>query len=164
MAKRKKTGGRKPGSANKANALIRERIESEADPIGFLTRIMNGERTECLPPTEKNRATDKGALVALYPTLDQRMSAANKLADKLIATPRSRAVQMPLPDAMASPEQISAAADSIMREMARGRLTLDEADTAMSVLAKRRQIYESEELERRIEALEGSLRGSRDAG
>lgn len=31
-----KTGGRKKGTPNRASAVTRERIESEADPIGFL--------------------------------------------------------------------------------------------------------------------------------
>ena len=52
MAKVVKTGGRRMGTPNKDNAATRERIENEADPIGFLCRIVRGEEIECTPAKE----------------------------------------------------------------------------------------------------------------
>lgn len=162
--KRAKTGGRKPGSVNKANALIRDRIETQADPIGFLTRIMRGEEIECAPPRLSGSrggdpvAVPEGVLptMRVRPTLDQMQAAANKLADKLLPNPRSRAVPIDLPRSFATDADVIAAADRVLEGMASGVLTIDEADQAMGVIAKRRQIFESEELQRRIEALEAA--------
>lgn len=163
MAKPAKRGGRQPGAVNKANALIRDRIEMTADPIGFLTRIMLGEEIECAPSFKNAPAVDlaqaikgsaSGGTVKVRPNLDQRIAAANKLADKLMPSPRSRAITLPIPTQSASPGDLDAAADTVMLEMTEGRITLDEAEQAMTVIAKRRDIFMSGELERRIAELE----------
>lgn len=78
MANGFKTGGRGKGTPNKDNAVIRERIEQEADPIGFLCRIVLGEKIECAPVKESAET------VQLIPTLDQRLSAAQVLAKKIL--------------------------------------------------------------------------------
>ena len=77
MANGRKTGGRQAGIPNKATAATRERIEREADPIGFLCRVANGEEIEAAPERES------GALAKVRPTLDQRLSAAQTLARKI---------------------------------------------------------------------------------
>ena len=60
---------------NRVNAASRDRIEQEADPIGFLIRIVRGEALE----DEK-------------PSLDQRMNAARLLAGKVL--PDLRGIEM----------------------------------------------------------------------
>ena len=70
-----KSGGRKKGTPNRANAATRERIENEADPIGFLCRVNRGDDVD-------------GAI----PTLEQRMNAAKILAGKVV--PDLRSVEM----------------------------------------------------------------------
>ena len=74
-----KTGGRQKGTPNRVNAASRDRIEQEADPIGFLIRIVRGEALE----DEK-------------PSLDQRMNAARLLAGKVL--PDLRGIEMQLDD------------------------------------------------------------------
>ena len=59
------------------NAASRDRIEQEADPIGFLIRIVRGE-----------------ALDDEKPSLDQRMNAARLLAGKVL--PDLRGIEMQL--------------------------------------------------------------------
>ena len=46
-----KWGGRQPGTPNKVNLEVRNRIEAEADPVGFLIKIVKGAkmRGELLP-------------------------------------------------------------------------------------------------------------------
>tara|TARA_B100000809_G_C14732210_1_gene385418 strand:+ start:13 stop:270 length:258 start_codon:yes stop_codon:yes gene_type:complete len=46
-----KTGGRQKGTPNRVNAASRDRIEQEADPIGFLIRIVRGEALEDEKPS-----------------------------------------------------------------------------------------------------------------
>ena len=74
-----KTGGRQKGTPNRVNAASRERIEQEADPIGFLIRIVRGE-----------------SLDDERPSLDQRMNAARLLAGKVL--PDLRGVEMQIDD------------------------------------------------------------------
>ena len=72
-------GGRRKGVPNKINAATRERIESEADPIGFLMRIVRGEEID-----------------GQVPTLDQRINAARLLSGKV--QPDLRSVDMEIGD------------------------------------------------------------------
>ena len=82
MAKGRKTGGRTTGVPNKVTAATRDRIESEADPIGFLIAIQNGEAIEGIDT---------------HPTLEQRMSAAVNLARKVAPDARDAAIRLDLP-------------------------------------------------------------------
>jgi hypothetical protein len=78
-------GGRQKGTPNKTSAATRERIEREADPIGFLIAIQNGEPFK-VDPAEKG---DEAAKV--FPSLDQRITAATTLAKKVM--PDMKAVE-----------------------------------------------------------------------
>ena len=88
------------------NAASRDRIEQEADPIGFLSRIVRGEALE----DEK-------------PSLDQRMNAARLLAGKVL--PDLRGVEMQLDDHREKPvsemtdAEIEAACDGITNAVAK---------------------------------------------
>ena len=81
-----KTGGRQKGVANRTRVQTLERINQEADPIGFLIRVARGLQFEA--------ATEAGASekVKMYPTHDQRLDAAKVLARKVL--PDTKAVEM----------------------------------------------------------------------
>ncbi|MEE9290113.1 MAG: hypothetical protein V3U99_03790 [Alphaproteobacteria bacterium] len=78
--------GRKKGVANRTRVQTLERIEREADPIGFLIRVASGLQFEA--------ATEAGATKKekMYPTHDQRLDAAKVLARKVL--PDTKAVEM----------------------------------------------------------------------
>ncbi len=81
-----KTGGRQKGVANRTRVQTLERINQEADPIGFLIRVARGLQFEA--------ATEAGASekVKMYPTHDQRLDAAKVLARKVL--PDTKSVEM----------------------------------------------------------------------
>ncbi|MSS73941.1 MAG: hypothetical protein EXS64_21020 [Candidatus Latescibacteria bacterium] len=68
-------GGRKEGTPNRVNVQTRREIEEQADPVGFLCQIVNGQEID-----------------GERPTLDQRMQAARILAGKVL--PDLRAVEV----------------------------------------------------------------------
>jgi len=68
-------GGRKRGVPNAVNVQTRNEIGEQADPIGFLCEIVNGQEID-----------------GERPTLDQRMQAARILAGKVL--PDLRAVEV----------------------------------------------------------------------
>jgi|SRR5579863_7378716 len=83
-----KTGGRKKGVANKINVATRERIMQEADPIGLLISVVNGESVKTATLDDNGRTIEAEVL----PTLDQRLDAAQFLAKKLL--PDLKAIEM----------------------------------------------------------------------
>ena len=72
-----KWGGRRAGTPNKVNIEIRSRIEVEADPVGFLIKVVKGRKVR-----------------GEYPTTDQRMRAAEKLLGKIV--PEVKAIELSL--------------------------------------------------------------------
>jgi len=74
-----KTGGRKPGTPNRTTAATRERIEGDADPVGFMISVMHGQ-----------------AIGGQLPTLDHRLQIASRLLDKIV--PDIKASSVPGPD------------------------------------------------------------------
>ena len=80
-----RTGGRKPGTPNKDRAATIERIMREADPIGFLCKVVRGDRmTDGPEPGSRKRSW-------WYPSGDQRITAAQTLAKKCL--PDMKAVE-----------------------------------------------------------------------
>ena len=79
-------GGRKAGTPNQMTAVLRERI-NKADPIGFLIDVMRGKAIECAVLKEGREKKAK-----LYPTMDERLSAARQLANKI--APDQKAVEI----------------------------------------------------------------------
>lgn len=153
MASGQRTGGRRPGTPNKTTVAIRERIESLVDPIGFLASVVNGEAIPAAamkdaPPPKKGEP----ALLVL-PTLDQRMSAARLLADKMLPNARDRPIVLKLPP-LEAPADLLKAQAAIVAAMARGEITPEEASTVAGVVELKRRAVETVELERRIAALE----------
>ena len=85
-----RSGGRKKGTPNKARAATVERIQREADPLGFLCNVCRGVRMEAADgPGAKKRTF-------WYPTGEQRISAAQTLARKVL--PDMKAVELAGPN------------------------------------------------------------------
>ena len=77
--------GRKKGTPNKDRAATIDRIMREADPIGFLAKVCKGTCLEAAAePGAKKRTR-------WYPTGDQRLTAAQTLARKVL--PDMRAIE-----------------------------------------------------------------------
>ena len=79
--------GRPPGSPNKLTLALRDRIEREADPIGFHIAVAKGEAIEAAIPIRPDR--DHTEKVKIYPTLEQRMTAHAALLRKLVPDAKS---------------------------------------------------------------------------
>jgi len=147
MAKGFKTGGRNKGTPNKATAATRARIEAEADPIGFLTRIQNGDVIQAGAIKESSEPVD------VVPTLDQRMAAAFKLADKMVPNARSAPVSLKLAP-IQTPDDVLKAMAAVIQQVAAGQLRPDEAATVAGILESHRRAIETVEIERRLSDLE----------
>ncbi len=77
--------GRKPGTPNKDRAATIEKIMRQADPLEFLCKVCRGDRMEAAAkPGDKKKTW-------WHPTGDQRISAAQTLARKVL--PDMKAVE-----------------------------------------------------------------------
>ena len=97
-------GGRRKGTPNKASAATRERIERDADPIGFLCRVANGEEIEAAP------TKDAEEVVKVRPTLDQRLTAAQTLARKIQPDAKDTPISLDLPAIEKTEDMVAAMA------------------------------------------------------
>ena len=140
-------GGRPPGTPNKVTVATRERIEAKADPVAFLAAVMNGEPIKTAP------LKDAGTQTEAYPTIDQRLSAARILADKLLPNAKSRPITLTLPS-MEMAADLVPAIGSILATMARGEIAPDEAVQIAGILEQKRRAIETVEIIGRLEALE----------
>lgn len=136
MATKRRTGGRKPGVPNKATALVRERIETEADPVGLLTRIARGEEID----------GDK-------PTLEQRAHAARWLGAKVIPDAKEIPLALDVGEVQ-SPTDAIKAAGVVIAAAGKGAILPGEAKAMMDLLGGFMRAYEVSELETRVKALE----------
>jgi hypothetical protein len=150
MAARQKHGGRKAGTPNKLTAETRERIGQQADPIGFLAKIMDGEAVACAPMKEGTAA------VPVVPTLDQRLSAARILADKQVPYAKGRPVNLELP-AVETADDIAKAMGAIVVALCKGQITPDEAELISRVLDRKRAAVDTVEVVRRLGEIETRL-------
>ena len=75
--------GRKKGTCNKDRSATIERIQREADPLGFLCKVCRGDRMAA--------AAEPGAKKRTWwvPTGDQRITAAQTLARKVMPDMKS---------------------------------------------------------------------------
>ena len=82
--------GRRKGTPNRNTVQTRVFIQKQADPIAFLCQICRGLQIEAaLKPGDATRAK-------LYPTLEQRLHAAQALARKVL--PDMKAVEVSTDD------------------------------------------------------------------
>ena len=79
-----KSGGRKPGTANKSTQLGRDFIIARGAPIETLCKIAKGEKIQAAADIA-SAAKRNG----IYPTIDQRLAAARILAGKIVPDMKS---------------------------------------------------------------------------
>ena len=73
-----RSGGRKPGTPNKANAITRDYVIKQGAPLAFLCSVVRGKRfTAAAEPGDRKRAH-------VFPSLDQRLRAAEILSRKVL--------------------------------------------------------------------------------
>ena len=142
-----RTGGRQKGTPNKASVATWDRIESEADPIGFLARVMNGQPIEASPSKQGEDS------VQVFPTLDQRLTAASQLSRWMPPPPRVRPINMDLPS-LTHAEDMATSMAAVVEAMACGEITPDEAKAVAEVIEIQRRTIETGEHERRLAAIE----------
>jgi hypothetical protein len=148
MAAGKKTGGRKAGTPNRVTMATRERIEKEADPVGFMVRVAKGEIIDAaLLPGAADAAQS-------VPTIDQRMNAAKWLGERSTPAPKGRFVTFALPE-IKTPEDVQAASLALLEAAAGGEITADEALAFVPLLEVHRENLAIREILDRLEKLEG---------
>ncbi len=81
-----KSGGRKPGTANKASQLGRDFIIRKGAPIETLCKIAKGEKIQAADSESASKRS------GIYPSIDQRLQAARILAAKVV--PDQKAVEV----------------------------------------------------------------------
>ncbi len=81
-----KSGGRKPGTANKSSQLGRDFIIKRGAPIEILCKIAKGEKIQAADSESASKRS------GIYPTIDQRLTAARILAAKVV--PDQKAVEI----------------------------------------------------------------------
>ncbi len=84
-----KSGGRKPGTANRSSQLGRDFIIKRGAPIETLCKIAKGEKIQAADSDVSKRS-------GIYPTIDQRLTAARILAAKVVPDQKAVEVSGPL--------------------------------------------------------------------
>ena len=79
-----RSGGRKPGTPNKATQLGRDFIIKRGAPIEILCKIARGEKVQAAADI-----ASASARVGVFPTIDQRLAAARILAAKIVPDMKS---------------------------------------------------------------------------
>lgn len=134
----------RPRVPNAITRAMRERIAEECDPIGFLASVMKGEA----------QPYGEGPDQAKHePTLEQRLSAARSLANKQAPDAKDRPLSFKV-GAIAGPPDALAAMARVVEEMGSGNLTASEAGSVMSVVGSYLSAWETNDLDRRLRALE----------
>ena len=85
-----KSGGRKPGTANKSSQLGRDFIIKRGAPIETLCKIAKGEKIQAADSESASKRS------GIYPTIDQRLQAARILAAKVVPDQKAVEVSGPL--------------------------------------------------------------------
>ena len=140
-------GGRQKGTPNRASIATWERIENEADPIGFLANVMIGEPITAAPSKYGDTSQQ------IIPTLDQRLTAASQLSRWMPPPPRVRPIAMDLPP-LTTAEDMTTTMAAVVDAMACGEITPDEAKAVAEVIEIHRRTIETGEHERRLAAIE----------
>ncbi len=79
-----RSGGRKPGTPNKATMVSRDYIIRHGSPVEKLCKIARGEKIMAAADSASASKRD-----AVYPTLDQQLAAARILAGKIVPDMKS---------------------------------------------------------------------------
>jgi hypothetical protein len=127
--------GRVAGSRNKRTLAILDLMEEGETPCAFALRIMRDESQDA----------------------DLRLHAAKLAAPYIHARPQPepRVVELALPEDISSAAGLMAAHETILRAIASGELSLEDARDLSGVLETQRRLVETVELEQRLAKLEG---------
>jgi thioredoxin-like negative regulator of GroEL len=118
--------GRAAGSRNKATLAIEKLLEGEAEGI-----------------TRK----------AIDMALEGNVQAMKLVMDRIAPPPKTRKIELSLPETVDA-VGVSEAQSTVLRAVAAGDITPDEGATLSGMLEARRRAVETQELEKRINALE----------
>lgn len=145
MTERQKTGGRQKGTPNKATAQLRKRI-TDADPIGFLIKVANGDSIDDLTPS-----------------LMERTRAAEWLGRKIAPDAKERPVLFSMP-VLNEPDDALKAIGGVIEAMGAGNVTPSEASAVCNVINQYLKAYELNEMDNRLTQLENStsIKGRHD--
>ena len=129
--------GRPKGSPNKRTLALMEHLETGETPCAFGLRIM---RDEDQP-------------------LDLRLQAAKLVAPYLHPKPlpETRKVSFALPETLDSPASLLALHRNLLRAVAQGNVSLEEAQDISSFVETHRKLIESLDFECRIKGLEQEI-------
>ncbi len=132
--------GRRPGSRNRLTLATMELMEEGETPCAFALRIMRD-----------NTKSD-----------DFRLQAARIAAPYLHPRPQiePRLVTFDLPEQIQTSADLMAAHAALLRGIAAGELSLDEAKEISAILDAHRKVIETAGLEERISKLEQSQQGN----
>ena len=81
-----RSGGRAKGTANKSSQLGRDFIIKKGAPIELLCKVAKGEKIQAADSASASKRT------GIYPTIDQRLTAARILAAKVV--PDQKAIEI----------------------------------------------------------------------
>ena len=118
--------GRHPGSRNKTTMMVEAMLDGEAEEI---TRLI----------IERAKKGEEWAL--------------KWVGDRFVPRRRSQPIRFNLPSTKTT-EDLVAAFDSLMREMAAGEVAPDEAEIVVNLFTKKLKLLETLELDRRVFELE----------
>lgn len=148
-ARRAKTGGRKKGTPNKTNAVIRAAIE-DADPIAFLISVMRGR----LPTGDSEGQLSSEEVET--PTSAERIRAAEFLAKRIAPEVKETPIRFDL-DQVSSPTEALSAMTNVFDALGSGRLLPSESKAILHMLNGYFKAYELVDLSERLDALEARL-------
>lgn len=120
--------GRKPGSKNKVTIALQTLLEKDGQKI-----------------------TKKAIALALAGD----PAALRLVVERLIPVAKERRINLELPNSLSTAAEVASAVGRIIEAVADGEVTPSEAATLSGIIEIRRKAIETEELEKRIAALEG---------
>lgn len=144
----------KPPGPNKLTMAVRQQIADTCDPVGFMASVMKGEAQPYGAGEDQQKHE---------PTLEQRLSAARSLANKLAPDAKDRPLSFRIGQIAGPPDALAAMA-RVVEEMGTGNLTASEAGSVMTVIGSYLGAWETNDLDRRLRALEDAAAGSEGVG
>jgi len=146
--KRGKSGnpaGRRKGTPNRSTAVVKARIKTDVDPIGFLAQVMRGEAVKA--------QEEGGGERVIYPNLSDMIVAARVLASKLVPDAKDSPVTIALPD-ITTADDAAKAMSAILKAAAAGEITPSEAQAFVALIRPYVETLSAADFERRLEEIE----------
>lgn len=119
--------GKKPGTRNHATLLAQALLDAEAEGV---------------------------ARMIIAAALKGDLAAAKLVLERVVPPMRERPVSVQVPSDLSTAAAVSEAAGAVLRAACEGELLPSEAHTLASIVETRRRAIETEDLERRLAALE----------